>query len=389
MTSVPRRPVPTQNTKLMAWARAAGRCTFCNRIVSENVDLGEITSIGELAHIVGWADTSPRGKSDLNDDDRRATKNLILLCRTCHKPIDEDGVKGRYTVEVLNRMKDDHEKRIRFLTEIGADRTATIVRLVGEVRKVSPALTYDMVLGATTAAGYFPQLMAGSHRAEYDLDLRGIAAPGTVRYFETCAAQVDVLVDRINDGIRREDISQLMVFGIARIPILIYLGARLDDKISTLIFQRQRVDGENAWRWPAVPSEPSRFSFTRLSEGSDNLGVALIVNLSGTIANGELPPDLHQSHSVYVLSPVDPELPNPSLIDSPMALSNFERCLREFLSFVESTHGKIPSITLFGAIPVSAAVTMGRVLMPDVSPAWIVYDRDEKSKFFRALEVNR
>lgn len=384
-----RRPEPTQNTKIMVWAMAAGRCTFCNRIVTENDDLGEVISIGELAHNVGWSKTSPRGKSDLNDDDRRAAGNLLLLCRICHKPADADGVMGRYTVEVLNRMKNEHEKRIRFLTEIGADRTATIIRLVGEVRKANPALTYDIVLGATTAAGYFPQLMLGSHRAEYDLDLRRIAAPGTVKYFETCVCQVNDLVDRINDGIRRDDISQLVVFGFARIPILIYLGACLDDKISTLVFQRQRVDGDNAWRWPAVPNEPPCFTVTRSNEGSDNLAVALLVNLSGTIRTEELPSDLSESHSVYVLSPVDPAISNPSLIDSPMALANFERCLREFLSLVERTHGKIPGIALFAAIPVSAAVTIGRVLMPDISPAWIVHDRDEQGVFFQALEVKR
>lgn len=389
MTEATTRPGPSQNAKTIVWAMAAGRCTFCNRILTENDDLGEVVPIGELAHNVGWSGKSPRGKSDLDDDERRAAENLLLLCATCHKSVDSNGIVGRYTVEVLDRMKNDHLERIRFLTGIGADRKATIIRLVGEVRNVNPELTYDTVLSATTAAGYFPQLMPGSHRAEYDLDLRRIAAPGTVKYFETCVDQVNALIDRINDGIRRNDIDRLLVFGFARLPILVHLGACLDDKVSTLIFQRQRVDGENAWRWSELPTEPPRFMVTRSTEGSDAQAVALLVNLSGTVRIEELPSDLSESHSVYVLSPVDPATSNPSLIDRPATLANFELCLREFLSLVEKTHGKIPRIALFAAIPVSAAVTIGRVLMPDVSPAWIVHDRDEQGMFFRALEVKR
>lgn len=373
----------------MVWAMAAGRCTLCNRIVTENDDLGEVVSIGELAHNVGWSSNSPRGKADFEEGDRRAAKNLILLCRNCHKPTDSESVVDRYTVDFLNRMKIDHEQRIRFLTGIGSDRKAFIVRLVGAVRNVNPELTYDTVLGAATAAHYFPQLMAGSNRAEYDLDLRGIAAPGTVGFFDTCVDQIKDLIARINDGIRREEINRLLIFGFARVPILVYLGACLDDKVSTIIFQRQRIDSDNAWRWPELPAEPPRFIVTRSTEGSDDKAVALLVNLSGTITTEELPSDLPDSHSVYVLSPVDPAISNPSLIDSPAALANFESCLREFLSLVEKSHGKIPQIALFAAVPVSAAVTIGRVLMPDISPAWIVHDRDEQGVFFRALKVKR
>jgi hypothetical protein len=32
-------------------------------------------------------------------------------------------------------------------------------------------------------------------------------------------------------------------------------------------------------------------------------------------------------------------------------------------------------------------VTLGRVLMPKLSPAWAVFDRDERGQFFEALEV--
>jgi hypothetical protein len=388
MTSPTTRPEPLQLTKILVWAAAAGRCTFCNRIVTGNDDLGETVPIGELAHNVGWSKNSPRGdNSDLDDDERRSAENLLLLCRTCHKPTDANGVIGRYTVAVLNRMKLEHEARIRFLTSIGGDRKATLVRVVAEVRTAKPELSYDTVLAATTIAGYFPQLLVGSNSAEYDADLRSIAAPGSVDYFATCAAQVADLVNRINDGVRRNDIKHLLVFAFARIPTLVHLGAGLDDKVPTTIFQRQRVDDDNAWRWPENPGPPPTFTIERVSDHGDL--VALVVNLSGTIKLDDLAPGVVDTHSVYVLQPESPATSTPTLLDSPAALANFEFAMREFLALTESTHGRIPRVALFPAVPVSAAITIGRVLMPNVSPAWTVFDRNDDGVFFEAIEVKR
>ncbi len=380
---------PNKSTEIAVWAAAAGRCTFCNRLVLENEDLGEPVAIGELAHNVGWGEKSPRGESDLSADERREASNLLLLCRTCHKPIDQGGVAKRYTVARLAEFKREHEQRIRILTEIGADRKATILRLVGPVRGASPELTYDTVLEATTAAKLFPALLPGSFQAQLDLDLGQVPDFGTPVHFATSATYVDELVRRIDDGISRGLISRLAVFAFARIPVLVHLGSRLDDKVPTLIFQRQRVDDVNAWRWPDDPPAPPVFEVRRATMGRDPLRVALVVNLSGTIRLEELSDGMVESHTVYVLAPTAPDAPSPTLISSPTALTNFDRAVRRFLALVEDDHGKLGRVDLFAAIPVSAAITLGRVLMPHVSPAWAVFDRDDQGGFFEALEVWR
>lgn len=345
---------------------------------------------GELAHNVGWSKKSPRGKSsDLTAEQRREADNLLLLCRTCHKPIDQGGRTNRYTVERLAEFKRDHEQRIRTLTEIGADRKATILRLVGPIRGVNPELTYDTVLEATTAAKLFPVLLPGSFQAQHDLDLRQIPDLGTPAHFADSAAYIDDLIRRVDDGINRGLISRLAVFAFARIPILIHLGARLDDKVPILIFQRQRVDDVNAWRWPENPPEPPTFDLQRVTEGTGSEAVALIVNLSGTIHLEELPEGTIDSDSVYSLSPIAPAVTGPTLISSPEALANFDRVVRRFLATLEETHGKVDRVKLYAAVPVAAAITLGRVLMPHVSPAWTVYDRNAERQFFEALEVRR
>jgi hypothetical protein len=126
-----------------------------------------------------------------------------------------------------------------------------------------------------------------------------------------------------------------------------------------------------------------------MSGGRLGGNVALLVNLSGTVRSEDLPHGMAETHTLYALSPEQPSTTGPSIIDGPAALSNFERSAQRFLALVEAEHGKIDQVDLFPAVPMSAAITLGRVLMPHVSPAWIVHDRDEQKVFFKALEVRR
>lgn len=386
--TAPRRPPISESAKILVWARAAGRCTLCNALVTENEHLGEAVPIGELAHNVGWGESSPRGDSDLSAAQRGDADNLLLLCRNCHKPIDANGAIGRYSVDELARFKREHEQRVEMLTAVGADRKATLIRMVGTIRGAQPELTYDAVLGALVKSGHFPDLLPNAFRAEYELDLRSIAEPYTADSYAICARQIDALVGRINEGIKLGAVTRLAAFGFARIPFLIYLGAQLDDKVATLIFQRQRTDDANAWCWPEA-YDVVDFDVSLLKPGSEPGNVALLINLSGTIGIEELPEAQQATYSVYSVDPSSPVVAGPTLVNSPDTLANFDHAVREFLAVVERNHGKIARVDVFAAVPVSAAVSIGRALMPNVSPALRVFDRDETGQFFEALEVQR
>lgn len=382
-----RRPHLPLRTEIAVWAAAAGRCTFCNRLVTEHEETGIVVPIGELAHNVGWSENSPRGDAPKSRAERALADNLLLLCRNCHKPVDDEGVIGCYSVDVLQRFKQEHEARIRFLTEIGADRKALVIRLVGPVRGVSPELTYDTVLAATTSAGVFPATLPNAYRNAVEIDLREYDE-GTPEAYARCVTRIQNYIARVNEGIKRDEITRLAVFAFARIPLLVYVGAHLDDKVPMLIFQRQRVNDENAWRWPPDPPEPPRFTYEKRQDGEVNR-VALVVNISGTIHLNDLPSDIRKTHTIYVVAPMPPAVSEPSIISSPQARTNFEQTMRSFLASIEKHHGNIPEIAVFPAVPMSCAITLGQVLMPHVSPTLVVFDRNEHNIFFRALEVHR
>ncbi len=384
-----RRQRPSTQTRTQVWAAAAGRCTFCNRLVTENDDLGVAVSIGELAHIVGWGSDSPRGDSNLTEEVRRLAENLILACRNCHKPIDNGGVVSLYSVEKLLQLKQEHEKRIRRLTAIGADRAAHVVRVVGQVRGTHPELTRPTVLEAVTSADLYPEILPNAHWEDIDLDLRSHGRLDDPDDFRRHAESIDAFAARVNDGIRRDAITRIALFALARIPLLVSWGAKLDDKVRVLPFQRHRTDGDNPWIWPETESDPATFSVESIRVGIRQDRVALLLSLSGTIKLDELPASIDSTWNIYEIRPDAPTESGPNLIASRKTLREFEGALRRLLATIEKNHGKIPSVAFFPAIPVSAAIQVGRTLMPDVSPAWRVFDRDDNGTFVEMLEVTK
>lgn len=92
------------------WGRAAGRCSIpeCRKtLFEEDANAPDPTLIGENCHIIADADDGPRGDPKMPVDDRDAYPNLILCCRNHHKVIDTQ--LSTYTVEVLHKIKDEHE----------------------------------------------------------------------------------------------------------------------------------------------------------------------------------------------------------------------------------------------------------------------------------------
>lgn len=107
-------PRQVRNRQVKAlWGRAAGRCSFpgCRiQLVapSESTSNG-ISLIGEQAHIVAHSDdsTAPRSDPSSPRESRDEYENLILLCPTHHKTVDQDAVK--YDADRLREMKRQHE----------------------------------------------------------------------------------------------------------------------------------------------------------------------------------------------------------------------------------------------------------------------------------------
>src|SRR4051794_5524465 len=102
-------------TQTLLFTRAGGRCEFdgCSRYLLEHhLTFGD-GNFAEAAHIVAYSINGPRG-FEKRPNDIHDISNLMILCPSCHKLIDDNPEK--FTQETLDQYKQNHEKEIFHLT---------------------------------------------------------------------------------------------------------------------------------------------------------------------------------------------------------------------------------------------------------------------------------
>jgi hypothetical protein len=103
--------IPANETKILI-AASGGRCGFpeCGKLlVTESPHGADPIFFGEACHIVAHIRQGPRGKSELNDEERNRHTNLILLCPEHHNLVDKRPMV--YSVRVLLTIKAAHEAK--------------------------------------------------------------------------------------------------------------------------------------------------------------------------------------------------------------------------------------------------------------------------------------
>jgi len=91
------------------YALSGNQCAFpdCN----EELITEDGTVVSEMCHIEGIAPKAPRHNPMLTPEQTNDFSNLIVLCLKHHAIIDEE--ESTYTVEILKKMKNDHEEKYR------------------------------------------------------------------------------------------------------------------------------------------------------------------------------------------------------------------------------------------------------------------------------------
>jgi hypothetical protein len=376
-----------ESERLKVWVAAGGRCALCNEYVLEDSLTLWPVNLGELAHNVGRrrSEGSPRGLDELPVDRRNEADNLLLLCRNHHRVIDAKVSNGEFTVERLREIKAEHEDRIRYVTGLGKDAETVVVRVVGDVRDASPELSQETVTAAVSGhARRYPRFELGYGGSDIEIDLRNLPAEGSPDYWDRARDQIRHVLDhQLATGVKQGRVRHISIFALARIPLLVLLGSELDDKVPTDIYQKQR-GGEEGWEWEDE-AEPVRFEHELVRTGPDPTRATLVISLSGSVDVDELPDELADT-TVYRIRPTM-ATPNRDILRARASLDLFAACYHDFLSHVEAQHPRVEAVAVVPAVPVAAAVALGRGHMRDAHPALRVYDRTNDSYEF-ALEIN-
>lgn len=378
----------SSSERLKLWVRGGGRCYICRRYLIESQLTGREFTFGEAAHIIGRRATaaSPRGL-DTSDDgmNRDNADNLILLCDDEHDEIDKVGSRDTFTVDFLRELKRKHEDRVHLATGFADYQRTTPLRMLGALRGKPVEVGRDAVATAVMAcAGRMPKFDLSTRNAvEIDLrNLPGEDAP-TIQYYDTARSMIDRIVHhKIAEAIANDEIVHLSVFAFARLPLLIHLGAQLDDTVPVQIYQKHRAS--EGWQWPD-PHARLTFDIAMPAPSPLDDEAVLIMNLSGTIHSGELPPAVRHL-ALYELKVAS--LPHPDILGGPLALDDFTTAVRKLLASLEANeHKHIRLFHVFAAIPMSAAVSFGRVFADEVHPALQLYDRTLQGDYVPSFQV--
>lgn len=388
---------PTQPTRhireretFRLWVAAGGRCERCNKYLLEEEKTELPLNLAQRAHIAGWKDSpgSPRSDAPVPMPVRNTAENLILLCYECHKLVDDAETRHLFPVEALLEIKREHEDRVFHLTAMAKDRDTAVLRVFGAVRGSVPEMARDVALRTVVdGAGRYAKFPLAPDRHGIEINLTHMPEPEEVAedaYWRMGMGQIDADLRRVADAVRNKHVRHLSVFAIARIPLLVYLGYALDDKIPTDLYQKHRGEGEG-WVWPE-DGPTVQFEIVQHREGQPDGDVALMLPLSGTFPLEHLPAAT-EDMALFEIRPVGVD-PNPNLFRSRTTLDAFSRAYLDLLARLERTNKNAKIIHLFPAIPITAAIACGRHLMKHVHPALTVYDR-VGNVFTPALTLNQ
>lgn len=104
--------IPDRDKKELC-LKSGNRCAIPNchqLLVIDDPGNDKNSIVAVMAHIKGENPGAARYDPTLPEKERNTYKNLIVVCPTCHKVIDDQ--ENIYTVEYLLKVKQDHEKWI-------------------------------------------------------------------------------------------------------------------------------------------------------------------------------------------------------------------------------------------------------------------------------------
>jgi hypothetical protein len=362
------------------WAKAAGRCQFdgCNKIVYQSPVTKEAVNIGQQAHIYSFSEDGPRGwgifKS--NKENLNKVENLMLMCHACHVTIDKDKKGEKYSANILQKWKQQHEERIYIATGIASTKKTHVVFYGANIsEQLSPVLKNE----AHTAL--FPDHYPVDE-APIRLSMVCSHEDKSIEFWQSESTHLSkVFSTQIEPRIADNNPAHFSLFALAPMPLLIKLGALFTDKISVDVYQPIREP--KTWRWQTAPDD---FKFNVIPPASFDYPPALVMSLSAKIDHQRVKDILGDNVTIWELS-VDEVFCHNDFIKSPEQLSKFRESMRKLIAAIKEKHG-IAELSVFPAIPVSCAVEMGRIRMPKADMPWVIYDQNLKAgKFIRALQI--
>lgn len=359
------------------WVRAAGRCQYpgCNReLLGDLLAANRNGRFGFVAHIVAESPDGPRGHPVRSYELVNDIRNVMLLCGTHHKVIDIDELQA-HPEAVLLAMKAAHEERIRIQTATSEDRASHVLIYGANIGTREAPLSFDRISRDMMPERY----PAGGRPITIEL----LGSPLMDHESDYWTIQRRVLHEgfsaQVTNRLARREIHHLSVFALAPQPLLIELGSLLGDIAPMEIRQLHREP--SGWRW-AFDGQPISYKVRRPTGRTGP--PALVLALSATVTDERITSAVGPRSAVWSIAA---KKPGNDVIRRPEDLREFRRLVRMLFDEIKAVHGENSVISVFPALPVSAAVEVGRVWMPKADLPLQVYDQNRARGGFEPTVV--
>lgn len=367
------------NTKKMLWGMAAGRCekAGCNKILYESPVTHEENLIGEMAHNVAHSKEGPRGQHYAIGG-RNGLENLILLCPECHKEIDKK--PEEYPIELLLKMKQEHEERIRILSDISSERECLTIIYTASIAKDFGYEDKKEMIKALSLLQYYS---SQSHRIEIS------AIKDNIKDGDSIQIKMESLHKlfqaRVQPAITDEQ-RPIAVFALAPIPLLVYLGTLFPTGTKILPFLKLRHDRWNglSWRYEEGEQKESPFIVLPPSVQNPNHTVALILETT----------DFIDERRVYNAFPNNSDIdiwhirhksPGYDLDCSESVINSWTKTIMKVMNEIRGIYG-MKDVNIFPAINNALALTLGIARVEKTDATWAIYD-NENGIFQKKLDI--
>lgn len=372
------RKIKADVTRLL-WVLAGGRCQFrdCNELLYKSTVTQERINRAQRAHIYSYSPDGSRGRGPYfqNAKGLNSTRNLMLVCHGCHQKIDQKGGSTRYPAARLQQWKQEHEARIVRVTGVNPKHKTYVVLYGSRIGEQDAPLQPDEAMAAV-----FPERFPAID-APHCLSLHYEHNDGNPAFWTTETTHLRNLFERdISPLVRHSRATHFSVFGLADMPLLALLGSLFTDKISVDVYQRFREP--LGWKWQ--DDTPRGFRFILKRPRRRHGKPVFVLSLSGCIETERVHAVLGRNVALWELTVADP---HNDLIRSRGQLGLFRQAVRKAMVAINLAHGRRP-VAIFPAMPVSCAIELGRVRMPQSDPAWIFYNQNNRNQgFTEALTI--
>ena len=355
-------------------AAAGGKCEFrgCRRYLFEHHVTKDVGNFAELAHIIAFKPSGPRGFEGARPEDVHALENLLLLCPTCHHKIDTQ--EEKYPAAKLRRWKREHEDRVRWLLDLAEESECAVLEIWTDLSNPPVVRSQEKVVRAIQ-----PLYPSKSHWEPIDLAGNNL---GDATLVQAARDAIDARVHQLFKS-HGERPPKVAVIGITHMPLLAYLGGRLGDRVDVDLFQHHRDTSD--WIWKDEPAKAD-FATKKLQDGSDPAKVALILSLSDPVVperglSGSTVP-LDASFTIYEtrLSSADP---NRDFLRTRDDLERFRQEYRDFYAHLAKHHKTLQRLLVLPAVPVPIAIALGMQRLPKIHPTLEIYDEDRQNGGWR------